>query len=157
MSSVTIHNVSDRPSINVEPTAYKVAGYWLRPGKMVEVPEEAVNTKLRALHGKCLWFGDLPPILVAESKSSVRAKKAKPVPMNKTQALDYLNSCDLQTLETYKQSITPPLNLKDGTPKSIISLRVAMACFSGSIALDPEVFFWLGKWEKTESGDYVEV
>jgi hypothetical protein len=69
VSSIIIHNVSDRPSIGVEASAYKIAGHWLRPGKQVTVPEEAVNSKLRALHGKCLWFGRLPPVLVAESKS----------------------------------------------------------------------------------------
>lgn len=156
MSSITIHNVSDRPSIGVEASAYKIAGHWLRPGKQVTVPTEAVNSKLKALHGKCLWFGKLPPVLVSESRSNRRIMDSRPAPMSKESAREYLDSCDMETLKGYTQSTTPAVKVLSNASKSVLALRISMACFSSSVILDPEAFFWLGRWHRSTTGDFVE-
>ena len=157
MDSILVHNITDRPSVSISAKAYKVGGIVVRPGKCESIPVASLNTKSKALHGKCLWFGKLPAVYMAESKSALRAAAGTPAAMNREEVRSYLSSQPLAELKQLAASCTPALNMKPTASARLYAIRLTAACFSSAIVLDPEYFFWLGRWKKNTDGSFTEL
>lgn len=143
---ILVHNISD---IGTNPVAVSVAGRLLRPGQsavLVLSPSEEASP----LIGTTLWLGSLPAAV-----RKARLAKQNPVHTGsedieaKVQA--HLAACDVPSLTSYARSLGLGFS-----PKSRASLTRAItrAILRSPDTLDPEVFFWLGRWRRTSSGDY---
>lgn len=133
---------------NISKIAIPINGVKLRPGKSMEFG--SVSRRIQAMHGTLLWFGDRIP-------AAVRELEEHEGPMDITEAREYLSALSLGRLMGLAQKVVPPLetNITHVT-KEFMILRLGRALFSPSRTLDPEAFFWLRRWRKTESG-YEEV
>lgn len=157
MANIAVHNISDRSFIDVEAKAYSVGGMVVRPGKFINVPEDAIHPKSMSLHGKCLWFGPLPAVFKHSSKSALKAKASSQVisPMSKKEVRSYLDSCSLEILEKYAKCMSPAVVVAQPSEHSY-RVRITSALFSAAYEPDPECFFWTGRWKKVGS-TFVEV
>jgi hypothetical protein len=152
---ISIHNISDRPNTPGGPVSINLGGVKLRPGQCVLVDDSVLNQKHRDLHGTRLWFGELPDRFVRTSRAALRLAREDAAPSN---ALDlvgaraYLEGCSLEDLLTMAQACSPPVDLRPGLTKAAALSRLSRALFQAERELDPETFFWLGRWTSTRSG-----
>ena len=159
MSKVLVHNISDRPHYEGRPAAVRIGSFLIRPGKHALVPDEVVKEKHLDLEGSLLWFGPLPPKYAKTSRSARRLRDAPPAVESK--ALDihaarrHLSRLPDAELIELCGKLSPPVGV--GAPiREVIIARLGRALFSKGRVLDPEAFFWLGRWRRL-GGTYVEV
>jgi len=150
MINTVVHNITDKT--NAPPMAITIGGVKIRPGKYKEVPSQSITPKIHKLHGISIWIGKLPKSLSKEKHTPQRVSS-----MDQEQAFLYLKSLSLAELQRLLAEVTPAVTVKEGAPlrRYVYSLRAA--CFSDDFVLNPESFFWLGRWKKLPNGDYEEV
>lgn len=154
-----VHNITDRAAVPRETKAYKVGQHVVRPGKYIDVEGSTLTRRDRALHGGALWIGELPRSLVKASQAALAAK-AKiaarvPVPaMPRDQVLTYLQGLSTRDLVDLCSAVIPPLVFDKLPPRTAIATRLSRVLFANR-TLDPEVFYWLGRWDRV-GGVYVE-
>jgi hypothetical protein len=142
---VIVYNISDRVPSKEGPRAVPIGGVLLRPGKSTNVAVDQLAKKMLALHGSCLWFGELPPQL--RSKPRVRAATE---PMSVEEIEAYLTNRSVGELLDLAAKLTPPLLFR-GQPAQVIAQRLTGVLTKGERIPDPEAFFWLRRWVR--SGD----
>ena len=153
-----IHNISDRPNTQSIPHAVMVSNVEIRPGKAASVNEDHIGKKCERLHGRVLWFGELPAKYRATSKAALRALDSEAGlqdAMTAPEVRNYLSDLEYDELESLCSSMSPPLEFAKRPSARMLIVKLASALFSGSRTLDPENFFWLRRW--TRNGDtYLE-
>ncbi len=156
MASVTIHNISDRPNTPGGAVTVIIGGQKVRPGDHVVVDSAVVGAKHRELHGTRLWFGDLPARFTRTSKSALRAQAAEaaanPVPLTLQQVRDHLARHDVEELRGMGSLMSPPVDLGTTASKAAVIARLSRALFTPDRELDPQAFFWLGRWKAVRGG-----
>ena len=148
MPSILVHNISDRVHA-VDAHSVTIGSIQVRPGKWQLIPEESINSKHYKLHGKLLWFGNLPSRLIQKKKAVAIDTSA----MSQEDAKAYLLTLDLPTLQNLGKGITPAVT---STTRKGYIYSILNACFDSSFDLDPEDFSWLRRWKKMPNGDYLE-
>lgn len=159
MAKVTLHNISDRPNTPGAPVSLVLGGQKLRPGGRLEIDDSVLNEKHRELHGTRIWIGkDLPGRFARTSRSAlaiVAAQEkaaAENAPLTLEQARAYLAELDVEELREMAAAAAPPIEFPGTPSKAAIVSRFGRALFQPERELDPEVFFWLGRWTKTRGG-----
>lgn len=152
MASQLVHNISNMRRTSVSPQAFTIGQIVIRPGKHAWIPEESLNSKIRALHGRAIWIGNLPIHLIEKPL----APAPEPTSMDREQVSSYLKGLSLEELQELNKSVTPSFTFSETAPKRRYVYRLTAACFSEDIMLEPSAFFWLGRWTKASNGDYVE-
>ena len=153
MDNIVVHNISDRDIVDVLPQAFTVGGIVIRPGKFATIPLESVTQKVKDLHGKCIWIGKLPQSLVKKKVAPVLQVSS----MTQEEAGLYLQGLNITELKNLNEHLVPSFTFAERTTKRKYVLRIKAACFSPDVILDPEEFFWLGRWKKLSNGDYQEI
>lgn len=149
---VTVHNVSDHPLTSAEPVALLVGGQRVRPGKSIVVDDSVLNGRHRAMHGKQLWIGDLPRWL---TRPAVVQKRTTGAPLTLQEARAVLETLPLEEIRRLaEEHVYPPVDLPSANSKAAVIARFSRAIFQPERELDPEYFFWLGRWN-TVSGGFV--
>jgi hypothetical protein len=158
---VRISNISDRPNVAHEAQAVRIGGQMLRPGKAMDVVDAVVTSKLRALHGKLLWFGDLPAGLLRTGRNALRKAAAEAVEDVSSDAMAledvraHLSTLPVEDLRRLCDAVIPPLQFSNTPPVSVLVSRLSRTVFAPGKSLDPEAFFWLRRWTR-EGGQYLE-
>ena len=145
-----VHNISHITSR--QPMAVNIGLLKIRPGKCAEIPDESINAKTTALHGVTIWIGNqLPPAL---REKAIQLPKASS--MGPEQVSSYLMAQSLENLQSLLQGVTPAVTVKANAPHRRYVYTLRAICFSDEHQLDPELFSWLGRWERLGNGDYRE-
>lgn len=159
---IEVHNISDRPNTSVPPKALVVGGRKLRPGKMVVVESDVLNSKhIERLHGTYLWVGELPSMYARTSRAALAARAeaqteaADGAPMSHDEVRAYLESRDYRELQRLLDAMSPRVTFKRTPSREALVSRLSRALFKSSFELDPSVFFWLRRWTKNRHGDFV--
>jgi hypothetical protein len=157
MAQITIHNISDRPNTPGAPVSVILGGRKLRPGQSVSVDDSVLNTKHRAMQGTRLWFGELPSRFVRTSRAALKlleaATAAGPTAaLTLAEAREYLSEFTVEDMLAMAQACSPPIDLRPGASKEAILSRLSRALFQEGRELDPETFFWLGRWTGSRGG-----
>lgn len=149
MSTVTVHNISDRSNCPYPAQAYTVARRTVRPGKSVSVDSSELGDKILKLHDGPLWFGKLPKRYSDTSQSSTRSAVAteQSGAMTLEEARAYLRGLSKAKLLDLCTWVAPPLEFTIDPPQELIAWRLGRVLFLGRF-LDPEKFFWLGRWRR---------
>lgn len=152
MSSIIVHNISNRHFVPTKSSAITIGHIKIRPGKFAMIPVSSISDKVKKLHGKFIWIGDDLPtkFLVGDKPEVVSA-------LTNEEALEYLKSLSESELRNLNKEITPSFDFAESASKRLMVYKILAACFSSSKILNPESFFWLGRWTKDSSGDYIEV
>jgi hypothetical protein len=145
-----IHNISDKTLKT--PMAVNIGLLKIMPGTFKEVPSESINAKVEALHGHTIWIGDLLPRQLHKKQV-----KPRPISISREAATDYLKKSDISKLKVMLAGVTPAIPVAVDAPHRRYVYALSAACFSKDYELDPELFYWLGRWEKLPNGDYKEV
>ena len=146
-----VYNISDRTGL--KPIAVNIGLIKIRPGKFKDVPSESINSKTQMLHGKLIWIGsNLPKQL--EKKAPLQKKV---LCMEREQISSYLQGQTIEYLIELTKATTPALKVVADAPFRRYVYALTAACCSSEYILDPESFFWLGKWNKLPNGDYQEI
>lgn len=150
---VTVHNISDRPNTPGGPVMFLIGRQQLRPGKHMQVDDGALNMKLRALHGTRIWIGDLPRKFTrtAASAYSAEVEPAVSPRLSLEEVRAYLERFTEPDLLELAQLACPPVSLHHSAKAAMIS-RLSRALMQGDRELDPEYFFWLGRWARVPGG-----
>jgi len=159
---VHVHNISDRPNTPGDPVSVVLGGQKLRPGKRLAVDDSVLNAKHRELHGTRLWIGDeLPARFARTSRSALAAARraerdeivdAPALTLEQVRAeLDKRTADELLDMALHA---SPPVEFSGQPSKAALVMRLSRALFQPERDLDPEVFFWLGRWRLVR-GDYV--
>lgn len=144
-----VHNISDRPNTESQPSAVCVGTTLIRPGKFADVPESEITPKVRALHGTHLWIGrTLPPKLTSTSRAALRNLVAAATPMTPAEALEYLRSLDREEILDLCGQISPPLTFARQPGKAMLAILLQRALFNSNTVANPESFFWLRRWTR---------
>lgn len=158
MAQVVIHNISDRPNTPGTPVSLVIGGQKLRPGGRLAIDDSVLNAKHRDIHGTRIWIGEeLPGRFVRTSKSALAAAKQKEqvaaagAPMTLEQARAYMADLDVEELVDLASKTTPPVEVRASSKAAVVS-RLSRAIFQPERELDPEAFFWLGRWTKSRGG-----
>lgn len=152
MDRVIVHNISNRDYVPVNATAITIGHIKIRPGKHAFVPVASINTKAEQLHGKLIWIGSLPSSLLKSNKKS----SAPASSMGREEAKSFLSTEPLENLKNMLNGVTPKIEIASSAPHRRYVYSTLAACFSDKYDLDPERFFWLGRWKKLSNGDYIE-
>ena len=145
-----IHNISNVTS--KKPMAITIGHIQIRPGKYKDVPAESVNAKVKVLHGNTIWLGDVVP-----SRFVLKEVTPKPQSLSRDEISAYLFSQPLETLIDLTKHVTPAVVTRDNAPYRRYVYALTAACTSSDFDLDPEKFFWLGRWNLMPNGDYQEI
>lgn len=164
MSMVQVHNISDRPNTDARSQAVRVGRINLRPGKSTTVDRGALNETFKSMHGSRIWIGKLPPKYAKTSKAALKARALKELALSAApgssaltlkEAREYLDKLKLSELMDLPATMVPPVTFKSEAPsKPSLIMRLSRAAFQPTRQLDPEVWFWLGRWTRSRSGDY---
>lgn len=152
MGNKLVHNISNHRLTKANPSCITIGGQKIRPGKFVALPEESLTRKVWALHGTAIWIGSLPKKLEEQEEQAVSSEN-----MSKEEVILVLKGMDISELKRLNASISIPFPVSSSTSKRFLVYKLAAACFSQDIDLDPEEFFWLGKWKRLPNGDYQEL
>jgi len=155
MGKILVHNVSDRPNTPGEGVAVKIGGQSVRPGQFVEVDSSTIGAKHREMHGTLLWIGDLPARFTRTSKAGLRAAREQaeataPTALTLEQVRVYLNDLTLEQVQNLATRALPSISVP--ASKAAAVMRLSRALFQEGRELDPEAFFWLGRWTRTRGG-----
>lgn len=140
--SVKVHNITDRNG--TKPQAVTVGGVCIRPGKHETIPVAQLKARHYAM-SDYLYIGDNPP-----KKSTVVTDSAPLDVLSWLEVSKYLDTLSATELLQLADSASPKIVLQG--PQTIMALRLAKAIFSDKHILDPEAFFWLGRWRKVRGG-----
>ena len=100
-----------------------------------------------------MWIGDLPSHL-----TSVPSKATElPTSLTRDEVLTKLQSMSKEELIALNSGITPSYPKLEDNSKRYVLYKILALCFSSDVDLNPETFFWLGRWTKLPNGDYVEI
>jgi hypothetical protein len=143
-----VHNISDRPNTDSQPSAICIGNTLIRPGKFAVVTSEELTSKVWALHGTHIWIGALPPKFKSTSRSALRNLAATTTPMTESEALEYLRSLDREELLGMCQQVSPALTFTRPPGKAMLAILLQRALFSESVSVNPETFFWLRRWTR---------
>ena len=146
-----VYNVSHVTSAN--PMAVNIGLIKIRPGKFKEIPAESINAKTKQLHGNVIWIGESLPSQLMQKEEIA----SKPLPMDLDQVSSYLESLDLSHLKSMLHGITPSPQVANTAPFRRYVYTIRAACFNKQVILDPDLFYWLGRWSKLPNGDYQEI
>ena len=157
MAKVTVHNVSDRPNTPGTPVSLIIGGRKLRPGQSMVVDDSVLNAKHRELHGTRIWIGDeLPPKFVRTSRAALKLGREESLSsstvLDLEQVREHLSKLDMEALLELARRTTPPVDLRESASKAAIVSRLSRALFHSDRELDPEAFFWLGRWTNARGG-----
>jgi hypothetical protein len=145
-----VHNISNITSTN--PMSINIGLVKIRPGKFKDVPSESINSKTKALHGVVLWIGDYLPKLKNKNQPPRQV-----LSMDREAVSSYLRSLTITDLQSLLGAVSPQPEVLPTAPHRRYVYAIRAACFSGEYSLDPETFYWLGRWTKLPNGDYKEV
>ena len=150
MAKYLVHNITNADSIPVDPQSFNVGGTIIHAGESAVIDDVVLNEKHFDLHGKGLWFGDIPTGLF--SKKSNNTQYA-----SEDEAHAYLSALSKKELLELNSFVTPSFIFSESTTHSRCVMKILDACFSSKFFLDPEKFYWLRRWKKLPSGDYREI
>lgn len=149
MAHVRIHNITDRPNVDLPAYAVKIGGQRIRPGKFITVDDSVLSQKHRKLHGSAIWIGqDVPKKYKATSKAALRRLQADVPAMDIAEARQYLSSLKKEDLLDLCESMSPALEFAKQPATQMLVMKLARACFSDDRVLDPQSFFWLRRWRR---------
>lgn len=156
MATIKVHNISDRPNTPGPTVSVVIGGQKIRPGRHVVLDDSVLNSRHRAMHGTRLWFGDLPARFTRTSKSALDAVHQVAEETASILTLEEVRA-HLQTLSTdailaMASAANPPVDFPPGVQRAALVARLSRALFQEDRELDPEVFFWLGRWTRTSGG-----
>lgn len=152
MSNKIVHNISNHRLTKASPSCITIGGQKIRPGKSIELPEESLTKKVWDLHGTAIWIGNLPKKLEEPEEIAI-SSASMPI----EEVIHILKGMDFSELKRLNSALSFPFPISSSTSKRFLVHKLAAACFSGDIDLDPEEFFWLGKWKRLPNGDYKEL
>jgi hypothetical protein len=157
MAQVVIHNISDRPNTPGGPVSIILGGRKLRPGQCVSVDDSVLNRKHRDMQGTRLWIGDLPARFVRTSRAALKLLAAAvaegpTAALTLAEARAYLADFTVEDMLAMAQQSAPPIDIREGASKEAILSRLSRALFQEGRELDPETFFWLGRWSGSRGG-----
>jgi hypothetical protein len=142
-----VHNISDRPNTDTAPYAIELGGTVIRPGKFADISDSLKSARLLALHGKVIWIGnELPSQFRKTSQSSLRSVKTEPLTREEIHAV--LAKKSREELIQLFEHIAPTPELSGNPSVNVLQLFLVKLIHSEKHILDPEKFFWLGRWER---------
>jgi hypothetical protein len=158
MAKVQVHNISDRPNTPGDAVSIILGGQKLRPGGLLEIDDSVLNSKHRELHGTRIWIGELPNRFVRTSRSALagtareRAEAEVDRALTLEEARSYLNDLAIEDLLEMVAKASPPVDFPATPSKPALVSRFSRALFQTERELDPETFFWLGRWKRVRGG-----
>lgn len=157
MAKVQVHNISDRPNTPGGAVSIILGGQKLRPGGLLEIDDSVLNSKHREMHGTRIWIGELPDRFVRTSRSALAAARERVEAevdraLTLEEARAYLADLSVEDLLEMAAKSTPPVDFPTTPAKPALVSRLSRALFQTDRELDPEAFFWLGRWKRVRGG-----